>query len=171
MNNEQLEANTGKTPSRDRKREPVREDVHYHERYNRDDSLGTGRDHESDKRPVQIIDDPIRNALIPEPKDEKSDLIKYGELLTNKDNKRYLLERLTELKGQEIKIFSIYLTYAEKYDIRCIKDILYMQMSLNFSKGRKRVSELVKLFQSAEHNDERETKEGLIGLADRFRRK
>jgi len=140
-----------------------------------DDRVSDQSSSQRDQRPVQVDEskrntDPL-NAIIPEQQDEKSDLIKYGELLTNKQNERYLLERLTELKAQEIKIFSIYLTYAEKYDIECIKDILYMQMSLNFSKGRKRVSELVKLFQSAERNDEREVRDGMMGIVDRFRRK
>jgi hypothetical protein len=140
-----------------------------------DDRVSDQSSSQSDQRPVQVDEskrntDPL-HAIIPEQQDEKSDLIKYGELLTNKQNERYLLERLTELKAQEIKIFSIYLTYAEKYDIECIKDILYMQMSLNFSKGRKRVSELVKLFQSAERNDEREMRDGMMGIVDRFRRK
>jgi hypothetical protein len=157
------------TPTREGR--PHIKDIRDHRGSGLGDRGSDQSDHKSNKRPVQLrTSDPLK-ALLPEQKDEKSDLIKYGELLTNKQNERYLLERLTELTSTEIKIFSIYLSYAEKYDIECIKDILYMQMSLNFSKGRKRVTELVKLFQSAEHDEGREIRDGMMGIVDRFRRR
>jgi len=131
------------------------------------------------KRPKEkdkVTDDEVRNKSVDvvrtllRPPEDKTDLIRYGELLTNKSNDRYLLERLTELDSTEVKVMSIYLTYAEKYNIQTIRDIIYMQMSLNFSKGRKRAKELVDLFRTANTSEQQqEAMGGVRGITDRFR--